>query len=300
MAFSKIYFKSFFVTLILVFFFIFTGCVAKKNSESFHKEKLNIYTTIYPLEYFALQIGKEKVRVTNLTSSGIDPHEVDLSLKQLTELSNADVLFYNGIGLEKNIIRKINKLEKLKGNLKFINTSLNLKNVDTSDPHIWLNPLYAKEQAKVIFEILSQLDKKNKNFYFKNYLSLSKRLDELDQKFLEMVKKAKRNEFVVTWPSFLHLANRYGLKQLYLSSNQGDFSPKKLEHILHHLKAKGIKIVFTESHSSSKTIKVLVKEFNLKAYPLYTIENLPKNEAVKEDYFSLMLKNLKRLEMSLT
>jgi zinc transport system substrate-binding protein len=63
--------------------------------------KLLVYTSIYPLADFAGKIGGDHVTVTNLVSPGVEPHDFELSPRQLAEFGKANVFVYNGAGLER-------------------------------------------------------------------------------------------------------------------------------------------------------------------------------------------------------
>lgn len=57
-------------------------------------EALNVQASFYPLEYVASKIGGDKVNVTSLTPAGSDAHNLELSPRQVTGLSEADLVLY--------------------------------------------------------------------------------------------------------------------------------------------------------------------------------------------------------------
>lgn len=58
------------------------------------------------------------------------------------------------------------------------------------DPHIWLDPVLVKTQAKNIVEALVKVDPKNKDFYTKKYEAFVKELDALDKKIESIDRKS--------------------------------------------------------------------------------------------------------------
>ncbi|OMP66926.1 metal ABC transporter solute-binding protein, Zn/Mn family [Domibacillus epiphyticus] len=62
--------------------------------------KLTVYTTIYPLEYFAERIGGSTVSVESIMPSGADAHTFEPTSKTMLDLAQADLFFYNGLNLE--------------------------------------------------------------------------------------------------------------------------------------------------------------------------------------------------------
>src|SRR5690606_40560081 len=83
----------------LMLLVIFTGCASPEHQTQ-DPNKLQIYTTLYPLQYFAEMIGGNHVQVTNLVPIGTEVHDFEPSAKDFTKLANADLFIYNGIGLE--------------------------------------------------------------------------------------------------------------------------------------------------------------------------------------------------------
>lgn len=55
---------------------------------------LKVTTSFYPLSYLAERIGAEHVTITDLTPPGADAHGVELSPKEVAELSQSDLVFY--------------------------------------------------------------------------------------------------------------------------------------------------------------------------------------------------------------
>src|SRR3989344_5730266 len=93
--------------IIMLFFIIFiASCTSKIEKE---EGKVNVVVSFYPLEEFTKSIGGDKVSVTTLVSPGVEPHEWEPSPNDIVKLTKADILIYNGAGLES----WINKLFKI-------------------------------------------------------------------------------------------------------------------------------------------------------------------------------------------
>ncbi|UOE95957.1 zinc ABC transporter substrate-binding protein [Alkalihalobacillus sp. LMS39] len=63
-------------------------------------ERLKVYTTLYPLQYFAEQIGGEFVEVTNIIPIGADAHTYEPTAKTMIDIAEGDLFIYNGAGME--------------------------------------------------------------------------------------------------------------------------------------------------------------------------------------------------------
>ncbi|MCG1021921.1 metal ABC transporter solute-binding protein, Zn/Mn family [Sutcliffiella horikoshii] len=91
--------KSIFIAMMLVVFTFLVGCNSN-NQASDGSEKLNVYTTIFPLEDFTKKIGGEHVEVTSVYPPGADAHTFEPSTRTMSEMASADAFIYSGVGAE--------------------------------------------------------------------------------------------------------------------------------------------------------------------------------------------------------
>lgn len=94
--------RKFCIIAMLCVMFVLTGCSSTgKNGKNFqNEEKLAVVTTIYPMYEFALNIAGDKAEVINLVPAGIEPHDFELSAKDMQLMEQADMFIYNGAGME--------------------------------------------------------------------------------------------------------------------------------------------------------------------------------------------------------
>lgn len=87
---------------ILFVFLVLTGCSQSlsRNESGIRKEKLNIYTTIFPLQDFSEKIGGKYVQVENIVPTGSDAHSFEPSTKTMIKISEGDAFVYLGTGIE--------------------------------------------------------------------------------------------------------------------------------------------------------------------------------------------------------
>src|SRR5262245_60770832 len=58
----------------------------------------DVVTSFYPLEFIARTVGGDAVNVTTLTAPGVEPHDLELTPKQVGSMVEAKVVIY-----EKNL-----------------------------------------------------------------------------------------------------------------------------------------------------------------------------------------------------
>jgi zinc transport system substrate-binding protein len=90
---------SAFIFIILIATFL-AGCQGESTDTSQENDKLSIYTTVYPLQYFTERIGGDLVNVKSIYPNGADEHTYEPSQKDMIDLADSDLFFYIGLGLE--------------------------------------------------------------------------------------------------------------------------------------------------------------------------------------------------------
>ena len=279
--------NTFFIIIILLSIFIL-NCNKNnnKNSDKDNSGKLQIYTSIYPIYDFTKKIGGEKISVYNMTKAGAEPHDFEITSKDMANLSKANLFIYNGGGME----HWVDTIKEALKDIKYINTSSNI-NENNLDPHFWLSPINAKIQMENIKNGLIEIDSENKNYYESNYNLYANRLTELDEKIKTSLSDIKNRNLVLTHPAFGHFCKEYSLNQISIARDEAD--PKAMAEIIEFIKSNNVRTIFYEEFSSSKLVDSIAKETGIKILTLNPIESLSEeNIASGEDYFSIMEKNL--------
>ncbi len=311
--------KSFIILIMTVF--LLAGCNSKDKSESHKAEttdgKLKVATSTYPMYYIAEEIGKEIIDLDILIPIGVDPHDYELSLKEMKELEDTDLFLYNGAGLE-NWGEKVASDLKAKGKIT-IDASTKVDLIDASDehdeqeeheneshgskdPHIWLDPINMEKIAKDLTEQLKILDEKNSDLYQTNYVEFKEKIDALDLDYKEQLKNKKQNTILVSHKAFSYLANRYGLEQISVTgiSPHAEPSPKSISKLIDITREKNLEYIFFEVLSSPKSVQTIANEANLKVLTLNPLGGITKDQFDSGiDYIDIMEENLANLKKAL-
>ena len=136
-------------------------------------EKISVYTSFYAMNDFAKKIGGDKINLTNLVPAGIEPHEWEPTPGDMVNIEKADVLIYNGAGMENWIDKVLNAVKNKK--LIAVETAQGLKLLDNTDededmkydPHVWLNPMLTLP-IKTITKRTTQKMRKNWTIWIRN------------------------------------------------------------------------------------------------------------------------------------
>ena len=279
--------------------------ISKKENSS---EKKLIYTSFFPVEELTKRIVGDKFEVKSIIDKSQEPHSFELKTEDIKNIIKADLVIYNGAGMEtfiddlKNFTDDKEKFVDLSKNLTLLSSAKDGKvSKDKVNPHTWLSIKNAMVELEEIYEKVSEIDPDNKDFYKKN---LDKNLDmfkKMDEKFANELKNVDENKryFVVSHAAFNYLASDYNLKQVAVTgiSPEDEPSAKQLKTIADFVKKHDISTIFFEGKATPKVAETLAKSTNTKTSTLYTMENLTKEEA-QMGYLKLMEENLKSLKES--
>lgn len=309
--------KEFLLFLVLITGFITTACTVPEV-RSGRGEKIEVLATFYPLYDFTRQVGGERVEVSCLIPNGVEPHHWEPSPGDIIAVKKADVLIYNGAGLEPwidNVLRSIDLQKTVVVNTSAAVTLLPAGEHEAEehrtcsedghggyDPHIWLDPVNAQKQVEQIRDALIRVDPDGREYYETNAGSYLARLDALDRAFQETLAQAPQKEIVTTHAAFNYLCRRYGLKQVPIMglSPEAEPGPAKMAEIIKLVKGKKIRYIFFETLVSPKVAEIIAAETGAGTMVLNPIAGLtPEESASGKDYVALMEQNLANLKVAL-
>lgn len=263
-----------------------------KNDNS----KLQVISSFYPLHEFSQHVGEDKVDEILLVPIGVEPHDWEPTIKDVQRMQQSDLIIINGIGFE----NWVDKLEEANYQGVIVDTSNNISDEEliknSGDPHIWLNPVYAKIQVQNIANAFSISDPENQQFYQSNAAKYIKELDSLDSKIQNELSDCTR-DFVSFHDAFSHFAKEYDLNQhTIISSNgmHGDTTAKTLENVITTAKKFNITVIFSEENTNTRTSKIIAHEIGGKVLLLSTLE-----VSSNGNYISKMTENLENLKEAL-
>jgi zinc transport system substrate-binding protein len=243
----------------------------------------NVVAGFYPLAFAAEQVGGAGVEVTNLTPAGAEPHDLELSPRELEDILSADLVVYVGGGFQPAVEEAVESSDS-----KAIDVL-----DDDADPHVWLDPV---RFAEVVERIGTELGGEPRA------RRLAARLRALDEDFRLGLADCERRELVTTHDAFGYLADRYGLEVIPITgiTPEAEPSPRDLEEIASLVEERGVTTVYTEPLLSPEIGETVAREAGAATAVLNPVEGLTEEELARgEDYFSVMDANLDALRTGL-
>jgi zinc transport system substrate-binding protein len=250
-----------------------------------------VVASFYPLAYAAEQIGGNGVEVVDLTRAGQEPHDLELSPRDVARIHEAGLVVYVGHGFQPAVEDAVGdrtgrSLDVLAG-IRLLGTG------DDVDPHVWLDPRRYEDVAREIAVALGRPSRAD---------PFVRRLMTLDRELSRGLRHCARRTLVTSHAAFGYFARRYGLRQVALVglAPEAEPSPATVARLVDDVRATGATTVFTEPLVSPKLAQTVAREAGATTEPLDPVEVLtPSDEAAGASYFTLMRRNLGVLRKAL-
>jgi zinc transport system substrate-binding protein len=245
----------------------------------------------YPLAFAAEEVGGSTVDVTNLTPAGAEPHDVELTPRDIERIRSADLVLYVGEGFQP-------ALEEAaaggSGTAVDVLEGIELREDDGSaDPHIWLDPIrFAQVVEKIGAELGGEAPARQ----------LASQLRALDGEYSEGLADCERHELVTAHDAFGYLGDRYGLEVIPIAglAPEAEPTPRDLEEIAGLVEERGVTTVFVEPLLSPEIGETVAREAGAGTAVLNPLEGLTEEELARgENYVSVMRANLEALRAGL-
>ena len=283
--------KKIIFIILLLGIFLLSGCTTDSM------ENINIYTSIYPIEYVSNELYGNYATIYNMYPQGINPYDYKLTNKQIKDYGNSDLVIYNGLGKEKDyIVTMVNNNKKLK-----IIDSTNRIEVKYSQDEVWINPSNILMVARNVKEGLKEyvisenLDKKIDD----NYEALKINISNLDVELKEMAENASNKDIIVQ-DNELTFLSKYGLN--ITSLDDKTISDKIYNDANNLIDSGNIKYIYMfvgeEENSFTKALREAHSDIEIQYIdPINNISTEDKNAG--KDYISIMNDNIDKLKQEL-
>lgn len=287
--------------------------IASTPLETVDDSRIKVVASFFPLYDFARSIAGDRAEVTSMVPSGIEPHDWEPTIRQISDANSADLFIYNGAGFER-------WAQNIEAEL-VIDTSSGLELLEAveeeahegeekeedehagTDPHIWLDPLLAKQQVEKIRAGFVQVDPDNAQYYNDNAARFAAELDTLDASIRSELSECGAHDFIAFHNAFSYFANRYELTQHSLHGGlpEGEVPPQRLQEIVDLANELKIDTIYSEELVDPRLAQVIADEIpNGKVLVLSPIEGLEEEEAKAGlGYIDKMRQNLTNLKAGL-
>jgi zinc transport system substrate-binding protein len=287
------------IVLIILTVLLTGACGGGEEDE----EGVQVVAAFYPLAFAAERVAGGEVDVRNLTAPGAEPHDVELTARDVERVRGADLVLYLGGGFQPALEDAVEEAEgqalDLLAGVRLLRGEAGDEHAEENedepavDPHVWLDPL---RYATIAERIGSRLGRREAAG------AMVGELRQLHRDFRRGLADCERRELVTSHAAFAYLAQRYGLGQISISglSPESEPTPRELEEVVERVEDSGATTVFFETLVSPEIAETVARETGAEAAVLNPLEGLTEEELeAGSNYFTVMRQNLAALRAAL-
>lgn len=272
-----------------------SGCSAQAADDG----RLRVLAAAYPFAWAAEQVGGPDVRVESLVRGGVEPHDVELSPRQVGAVEKAGLVVYLR-GFQPAVddaVREAAPAARLDltpfVSVRPVSSDLTGDVGSGPDPHVWLDPVRMSGIVRAAADALSRRDPANATSYAVRAAATMTRLQQLDSEFRTTLASCRQRELVTAHTAFAYLARRYGLTQVGVAgiSPDAEPSPGRLAKVARYARSHDIRTVFFGANVDPKLAETVAREIGAGTALLDPVEGV----APGDDYLSVMRRNARAL-----
>jgi manganese/zinc/iron transport system substrate-binding protein len=263
---------------LFILFIILQGCTTLDTSDTrVDGSKIQIVSTTNIVADLLKQIGGEEVEVTSLMGPGIDPHGYQATAKDNTRIFDANIVAYNGLGLEGQMGEVFAVLEDVDKTVIAIEDAVSTEDLLASeevdeayDPHIWFNVELWQDAAHHVTKELSDYDPANESYYVANNEKYQTELEALNDYIVSRVQEVPEDQryLVTAHDAFSYFGDAYGFEVVGIQglNTQAEAGTRDISRLAHFIAENEISAIFVETSVSTRNIEALRDAVNAQGH----------------------------------
>lgn len=260
------------------------------------KAPKRIVTTFTILQDMAQNVAGDAATVESITKPGAEIHEYEPTPLDVVKAQSADLVLWNGFGLERWFEKFFSKVKKVPSVV--LSEGVEPMSIvegpytGKANPHSWMSPANAVIYVENIRKALVNLDPTNEAIYNANaavYTEKLRAISEPVRKKLEEIPIEQR-WLVSSEGAFSYLIRNYSMKELYLWPVNADEegTPKQIQKVVDTVRKNKIPVVFSESTISDKPMRQVAKEAGARFGGLLYVDSLTDKDGPAPTYLKLL------------
>ncbi len=215
------------------------------------------------------RIAGTHAEVTPLMGPGVDPHLYKATQGDLRLLTEADIIFYNGLHLEGKMGEVLEKLSRLKPVIA-ITDSIDRRRLinstdyaDAHDPHIWFDVSLWSEAVGYAGRAMGRLDTAHAAVYRQNADRFREELADLHRWVADTIATIPEGQrvLITAHDAFAYFGQAYAIEVRGLQgiSTVSEYGLKDISDLVSFISERQIKAVFVESSVPRKSLEAVVE-----------------------------------------
>jgi len=254
------------------------------------RAKLKVVTTVAPITSIAANVAGDMAEIVGIVPEGTNSHTFEPAPSVAEVLSDADLVFINGLRLEeptKELAR-----EHLKDGARIV--ELGTETLPESEyvydfsfpreegkpnPHLWTNPPMAKRYAELIKDALAAEDATSADAYERNYQAFAGLIDEFDKamrtSFATLPRE--RRKLLTYHDAYAYFAKTYDWQVIGAIQVESfeDPSPREVADLIDQVKAEKVPAIFGSEVFPSPVLAQIGRETGVRYVDVLRDDDLP-------------------------
>ncbi|BCU51591.1 lipoprotein [Staphylococcus auricularis] len=284
------------------------GGSSEGNDEGNKGEKLNVVTTNSILYDMVKNVAGDKVEVHSIVPIGQDPHEYEVKPKDIQQITDADVVFYNGFNLETGngwFNKALEQADKSLDDDEVVAVSDKVdpiylngeeKKDSNRDPHAWLSLSNGVKYVEAIQDTLEKQDKNNKDDYKKDgdkYIDKLKQLDKDSKDKFDDIDEDDRN-MITSEGAFKYFAQNFDINAGYIweINTEKEGTPEQMKQATKFVEDNDVKHLLVETSVDSRSMESLSEETDRDIIGKVYTDSIGKEGSDGDSYYDMMKHNI--------
>ncbi|MHA6371771.1 metal ABC transporter substrate-binding protein [Actinotignum schaalii] len=270
------------------------GGAASSPEKSAGSEKPQVLTTFTVLADMASNIAGDHMEVASITNPGEEIHDYQPSPGDIKRAEGADIILYNGLGLERWFEKFVEN-----STAERINLSDGIEPVAIAEgdyqgkpnPHAWMSPKNGKLYVDNMVAAFAKVDPSHAEDYRTNGENYKKQLDAIASDMdaaLATIPESQR-ALVSCEGAFSYLTRDHGLQEKYLwaVNAEGAQTPKAKADLENFVRTSGVRALFCESTVDDKMASV-AEDTGVPVAGLLYVDSLSEADGPVPTYLDLL------------
>jgi len=260
-----------------------------ESSAESSSEGLAVVTTVAPITSIAANIGGDRVTITGLVPEGTNSHTFEPPPSASAVLSEADIVFLNGLQLEEPT--KELAEENLKDGAEIVELGTTVlpeseyvydfsfpEEEGKPNPHLWTDPTWAIKYAEVIRDTLIERDDANAAYYRENFDAFSAKATALADALRKDQESIPGPRALLTYhDAYAYFADTFGWTVIgaIQPENFEDPSPTEVADLIDQIRAENVPTIFGSEVFPSKALEQIADETGVRYEDTLRDDDLP-------------------------
>ena len=230
-------------------------------------DKLNVVATTGQIHDALINIAGDAINLTGLLGPGVDPHLYVPTESDVATFGEADVIFYNGLHLEAQMIRVLTQMATRGVTVVAVGEILppeRLLDWDSSapyDPHVWNDPTLWSVAVEAMRDTLANADPDNARLYTGNTEKYLAEIAETHEYVKAQAERIPSNQriMITAHDAFGYFARTYGFEVRGLQgiSTESEAGTADVRELAGFIVERQVPAIFVETSVSPRNIEAV-------------------------------------------